>query len=231
MIDIKTNNYANGSPIRASGWADQEAVGEDMATREEGRLSRWSRLKQEDRERLAESVADAPGAAEVPAERADEGTAAKGAISGTAEGAIDPDDLPDIESLDGESDFTPFLQQGVPEHLHRLALRKLWTSDPVLANLDGLIDYDPDNMPFLKTVEQVAEKLLRERLRDAGGGSDGSDGDELAAAEDEPVSEADDVAEEPSTPATADGAASAELEADAAPEADEAVMTSGRERT
>ncbi|MGH6728371.1 MAG: DUF3306 domain-containing protein [Pseudolabrys sp.] len=52
--------------------------------------------------------------------------------------------LPPIESLTFESDFTPFLAKGVSAAITRAALRKLWVSDPVLANLDGLNDYDED---------------------------------------------------------------------------------------
>jgi hypothetical protein len=52
--------------------------------------------------------------------------------------------LPSIESLDAQSDYTAFLAKEVPEALTREALRKLWTSDPVFANLDGLNHYDDD---------------------------------------------------------------------------------------
>lgn len=52
--------------------------------------------------------------------------------------------LPSIDELDFHSDYTVFLAKNVPEVLRRAALRKLWTSDPVLANLDGLNDYDED---------------------------------------------------------------------------------------
>lgn len=52
--------------------------------------------------------------------------------------------LPSIESLDAQSDYTAFLSKDVPEALTRAALRKLWTSDPVFANLDGLNHYDDD---------------------------------------------------------------------------------------
>ena len=53
-------------------------------------------------------------------------------------------DLPDIASLNAESDFSVFLRDGVSEDIRRKALRVLWRSDPVLANLDGLNDYDED---------------------------------------------------------------------------------------
>ena len=52
--------------------------------------------------------------------------------------------LPAVEDLDAASDYTGFLGQGVPEALAKAALRKLWLSDPVFANLDGLNDYDED---------------------------------------------------------------------------------------
>ncbi len=52
--------------------------------------------------------------------------------------------LPSIDELTAESDYTVFLGEKVPEQLRRAALRKLWASDPVFANLDGLNDYDED---------------------------------------------------------------------------------------
>ena len=69
--------------------------------------------------------------------------------------------LPDPETLTVGDDFTAFLSKAVPEHLRRVALRRLWGSNPVLANLDGLVDYDEDftlgsvASGTLKTVYQV----------------------------------------------------------------------------
>jgi len=50
----------------------------------------------------------------------------------------------DIEELEYDSDFTPFMDAKVPKALKRMALRKLWRSNPILANIDGLNDYDED---------------------------------------------------------------------------------------
>ena len=36
------------------------------------------------------------------------------------------------------------MKQGVPEAVRRRALRMLWQSNPILANIDGLNDYDED---------------------------------------------------------------------------------------
>lgn len=50
----------------------------------------------------------------------------------------------DIDELEYDSDFTVFMHDKVPETLRRMALRKLWKSSPILANVDGLNDYDED---------------------------------------------------------------------------------------
>ncbi len=52
--------------------------------------------------------------------------------------------LPDPDSLTEEDDFSRFLSAAVPDRLRRRALRKLWALNPVLANLDGLVDYAED---------------------------------------------------------------------------------------
>lgn len=114
-------------------------------TADERFLSRWSRRKRDERERAqkpadeVDEAAEAPDSAEQPAE-------------------IAPEDLPDIDSLHKDSDFTVFMQDGVPEELKRRALRKLWTTDPVLANVDGLNDYDGDYGTLL---EKGAEAMRR----------------------------------------------------------------------
>ncbi|MGB0683669.1 MAG: DUF3306 domain-containing protein [Magnetovibrionaceae bacterium] len=67
-------------------------------------------------------------------------------------------DLPPIETLTPESDFTPFMKDGIPELLKRRAMRKLWMSNPVLANLDGLNEYDEDYSMIGKVIEEVATR-------------------------------------------------------------------------
>lgn len=108
----------------------------------DGFLSRWSRRKAEAREAERE-----PDQAPPPPEEAPEDNLPAPAEDApvAAEGDDDePLDLPDIDSLTKESDYTVFLKDKVPAALRKQALRKLWRSDPVLANLDGLNDYDDD---------------------------------------------------------------------------------------
>ncbi|MCW2244668.1 hypothetical protein M2352_000259 [Azospirillum fermentarium] len=101
-------------------------------------LSRWSRLK-----RTGETTATAPEPAPEPPAPLPEPDAAAQAPTAPQETAPPPE-LPPVDSLTAESDFTPFLRAEVPEDLHRQALRRLWTSDPVYANDDGLKDYADD---------------------------------------------------------------------------------------
>ena len=114
-------------------------------TADERFLARWSRRKGDEREH-----------ARKPADEVDE--AAEAPDSGEQPAEIAPEDLPDIDSLHKDSDFTVFMQDGVPEALKRRALRKLWTTDPVLACVDGLNDYDGDYGTLL---EKGAEAMRR----------------------------------------------------------------------
>ncbi len=74
--------------------------------------------------------------------------------------------LPDPDSMGAGDDFTAFMVKAVPQHLRNRALRKLWRSNPVLACVDGLNDYDDDyltgstgNGP-IKTAYQVGKGML-----------------------------------------------------------------------
>ncbi|QCG92637.1 DUF3306 domain-containing protein [Azospirillum sp. TSA2s] len=99
---------------------------------ETGFLGRWSRLKREARreEPVAEPVVpEAP--AMLPAEPAE-------AVEEEAP------ELPSLDSLDSGSDYTGFLRPDVPAELRRQALRKAWTSDPVIAGFRGFAEYDWD---------------------------------------------------------------------------------------
>ncbi len=123
-----------------------------MTDDRENRLGRWSRRKAEAREGVEED-GEAASAAEQPAVE----TAKSEAEIVAA--------LPRIEDLEPDSDYTPFMEAGVPEQLQRLALRKLWLSDPVLANVDGLVDYGEDFSIIetaADTVFQVGKGLLAE---------------------------------------------------------------------
>lgn len=75
--------------------------------------------------------------------------------------------LSDPDTLVQGDDFSAFMKAAVPERLRQRALRRLWRSNPVLANLDGLIDYGDDYtdaatvIPGMQTAYQVGKGMMR----------------------------------------------------------------------
>lgn len=64
-------------------------------------------------------------------------------------------DLPDPDMLVQGDDFTVFMAKAVPDQIRRRALRALWRSNPVLANVDMLVDYGEDFTDSAMAVENV----------------------------------------------------------------------------
>lgn len=102
-----------------------------MAQNREPFLSRWSRRKR----------ASADAATEPPVQ---------------AEGP--PPELPPIDSLTPESDFSAFMHKKVDEKLRRAALAKLF-GDPAFNVVDGLDDYAEDYTQLETLAEGVAATL------------------------------------------------------------------------
>jgi len=76
-------------------------------------------------------------------------------------------ELPDPDSMKQGDDFSAFMSDAVPQRLRRRALRQLWRSNPVLANLDNLVDYGEDYtdaalvMENLQSAYQVGKGMLK----------------------------------------------------------------------
>ena len=91
--------------------------------------------------------------------------------------------LKDPDLLEQGDDFSAYLKSALPDRIKKRVLRKLWVSNPVLANLDGLCDYDDDFtdaamvVPDMKTLYQVGKGMFREVLEDD------AEADETAPAE------------------------------------------------
>ena len=159
-------------------------------------LSRWSRRKRqpgaEEPEVKSVALSDdrLADAAEEPVPDAD---ADKFILKEL--GLKDPDDL-----LPGE-EFSTFLRAAIPVHLKRRALRRLWGSNPVLANLDGLNDYDGDftGGGVAPGQLQTAYRVGKGFLRDVAKGID----DPATVSEETPIVAEIDEAEEVFDHATA----------------------------
>lgn len=103
-------------------------------------VHRWSKRKTQRDD--AERTPEAPAAAESAAVKT---AAASGEDARSDE--HETKELPPIESLDDESDYSAFLSPEVEEGLRKVALRKLFRA-PFFNKLDGLNDYDEDFTTF-----------------------------------------------------------------------------------
>jgi hypothetical protein len=113
-------------------------------------FGRWSERK------TAERVAQPPANEENPDQL--EVALVKGQDETSDEDLPIPEDLPDVNTLDQNSDYSLFMRKGTPEHLKRLALKKLFHSDPALAVLDGLNDYDEDYSMIGMVAEAISTR-------------------------------------------------------------------------
>jgi len=171
---------------------------------DENFVSRWSRRKRAGGAApvvappAAETATKAPVAAEAPAaaEPRRGPPLPHDAVADAPTPAPDDADpeLPDIDSLDKDSDYTVFMRDGVPEHLRRLALRKLWRMGPVHSIIDGLDDYDDD---FTKLFTDAVTKNVESAFRVGRGFATDDETSETAedAAEDAEAAETPEDAE------------------------------------
>lgn len=119
---------------------------DQVSNTDENFVSRWSKLKYESKQNSEKTAGDKT--------TTDESTENKTLIQNTVEDeqqaavkVLSDDDMPDIESMTADSDYTDFLSPGVSEELRNLALRKLFLSE-VFNIRDGLDEYDDDYTHF-----------------------------------------------------------------------------------
>ena len=184
----------------------------------EGPLRRWARRRREvarEEEALAEARRgaareDGPeDRKEVPEPGADATEPA-----GVEDRVLTDEDMPSLESLDENSDYSSFLSPGVSERLRRRALRKLFAS-AVFNVPDGLDDYADDFTSFealgdivtsdMRHQAEVEEERARQaqaqaETEPASGSQEGS-----GRSEGEPLAHADEEAASPTEPEAASG--------------------------
>ena len=174
---------------------------------EPGFASRWSRLKQEAKAESVEAEAEAEVAEpEAPVDDA-------GPDDRSDEEVLKELGLPDPDTLKAGDNFTAFMAKAVPARLRNRALRKLWISDPVLANLDELLDYGDDFTDAATVVENLQTAYqVGKGFVDKVAGLPESGAEEDAGSPEEPAEE---PAEEPVE--TSEEAESADLAEEIAP--------------
>lgn len=101
-------------------------------------------------------------------------------------------DLPDPDTLKEGDDFSAFMSKAIPDRLRRRALRVLWKSNPVLANVDMLVDYGEDFtdkamcIENMQTAYQVGKGMLKhvEEMARQAAEKEAAEAEALAALED-----------------------------------------------
>ena len=151
-------------------------------------VSRWSRLKhgsrikhetQQDTDRLANNTANNNSASKTDNAATKKPAAEINSLADETESLaknLTDEDMPDIESMTADSDYTDFLSPGVSEALRKIALRKLFHSE-VFNIRDGLDEYDGDYTQFEKLgsivtsdmqhqIEMEAQRKAKQLLQD-----------------------------------------------------------------
>ena len=116
-----------------------------MEVEKEGFASRWSRRKQEVANETA--IEDLPEILESEEELVDEKNLAEQRLEKL--NALTDEDMPDVETLNEDSDFSGFMSTGVSEALRKMALQKLFHGKSYNVR-DGLDEYDGDYTSFEK---------------------------------------------------------------------------------
>lgn len=149
--------------------------------------------------------------------------------------------LQDPDGMEKGDDFSAFMSKAVPTRLRNRALRKLWLSDPALANLDALVDYGEDftdsamAVENIQTAYQVGKGMLShvmEMARQEEAKLAEDQGEDESLHLEELSSDEFDLAEEEEDP-EAEAVITADLEIETSPEileADETVATKKRMR-
>jgi hypothetical protein len=165
---------------------------DDRKTPDEPFLQRWARRKAD----VATADAGPKDQGEAPGvETASPDGAAPAPVNSdteTGEPEVDLAALPDIDSLDARSDFSVFMQNGIPEELRTRALQRLWRLDPSFGHVDGLLEYGEDftgtglAADVVNTAYKVGKGMLSDEEDapppDDSGTAEEASGDTVAAA-------------------------------------------------
>lgn len=111
--------------------------------------------------------------------------------------------LPAPEGLQAGDDFSGFMANSVPARLRNRALRRLWVTNPILANLDELLEYGEDYTDAATVVENLETAyrvgkgfLRREEIEDLEEGPEAEAADVVDETEDAPLSSAGECIED-----------------------------------
>ena len=119
-------------------------------TEPEGRLSRWSRRKQQTTEKTRKEDLALEGAQQNQVGNELEVLAGEDQQQQEVQQPVlTDDDMEPVEELTEDSDYSKFMSPGVSDELRNLALRKMFHA-PIFNIRDGLDEYDGDYTSFEK---------------------------------------------------------------------------------
>ena len=122
-----------------------------MPENNEGFVSRWSRRKQqvasEDSDQRKEHLESTENSIQIPEEEINPEVLKAEKLA--ALNKLTDEDMPDVETLNEDSDFSGFMSTSVSEGLRNMALKKLFMGKSYNV-CDGLDDYDGDYTVFDK---------------------------------------------------------------------------------
>ena len=119
-------------------------------TEPEGRLSRWSRRKQQTTEETRKEDLALEGAQQNQVGNELEVLAGEDQQQQEVQQPVlTDDDMEPVEELTEDSDYSKFMSPGVSDELRNLALRKMFHA-PIFNIRDGLDEYDGDYTSFEK---------------------------------------------------------------------------------
>ena len=122
--------------------ADDRNSGGADGPQDEPFLQRWARRKADAVNATADDTQpDTPGVDTASLQHPSPAPATETSSDGDE---IDLSTLPDIDSMNAESDFSVFMQNGIPDELRKRALQRLWRLDPAFGHIDGLLEYGED---------------------------------------------------------------------------------------
>lgn len=127
--------------------------------KQESRLSRWSRRKQQtDEETKKQDLAFETGVQASAGNELQEGSDEDQAQVAPELPVLSDADMEPIGSLTENSDFSKFMSPGVSDELRKLALRKMFQG-PLFNIRDGLDEYDDDYTSFEKLGDIVTSDM------------------------------------------------------------------------
>jgi len=192
--------------------------------KDEGFLDRWSKRKKAvEEEELAAVEADV--AAETVEREPETDEEALEVLRERDPELAEQVSAIDIDELTYDDDFSIFMNSKVPEFIRRKALSKLWLSSPILANVDGLNDYDED----FRDAGSIIEAAQTALSKDKDGAEEADASDTKPATSDEPVKQETAAAEtSPRDQVDADQQAANQSVGGQSEDASEAVDDDGR---